>query len=190
MTKHRIWPFLSVLVALAPLCASISAISPVWVASSYFKAGTNCIYLGGVTFTYSAGVTNQNLTVSYSAAMVNPTLKVPTLGITDLNYNIVSGVVYLYIQVVKYTSTYLTFNVDVNQNLYLSTLKLTYMALDNSFTPAFSMNYFFPVRLHIFRTLREMGPTSITKPSSILRPQRGLYSTPATRTFYFRFCTT
>lgn len=82
--------------------------------------------------------------------MINTTLKVPTMGITDLNYQIVSGRVYLLIQVVKYTVTYLTFNVKVNDNSYLTTLKLTYMALDNLFKPAFSMNYNFPVRVMIY----------------------------------------
>ncbi len=76
---------------------------------------------------------------------MNSTLKKPTLGITDLNYQIAVGKIYLLIQVATYTTTYLTFNVIVNANLYLTTLKLTYMALDNLFKPPFSMNSYFPV---------------------------------------------
>jgi hypothetical protein len=98
-----------------------------------------------VTFTYTLGSVSQISTITYSTAIINTTLKKPTLGITDLNYQIVSGQIYLLINVVKYTSTSLTFNVTVNANLYLKSLKLTYMALDNLFTPAFSMNNYFPV---------------------------------------------
>ena len=98
-----------------------------------------------MTFTYTVSSGNQNSTITYSAAIVNTTLKVPTLGITDLNYQIAGGKIYLLIQVVNYTSTSLIFNVRANSSRILTTLKLTYMALDNLFTPAFSMNYFFPV---------------------------------------------
>ena len=76
---------------------------------------------------------------------MNGTLKKPTLGITDLNYQIAVGKIYLLIQVVSYTNTFFNFNVLVNANLYLTTVKLTYMALDNLFTPPFSMNNYFPV---------------------------------------------
>jgi len=77
--------------------------------------------------------------------MVNATLKVPVLGITDLNYKILAGRVQLLIEMVKYTVSYCTFNITVNANSNLLALKITYMALDNSFQPAYSMNYYFPV---------------------------------------------
>lgn len=51
------------------------------------------------------------------------------------------------IKVMVYTATSLTFNVQANVNNYLQTLKLSYLAVDNLFTPAFSMNYYFPVPL-------------------------------------------
>ena len=43
--------------------------------------------------------------------MVNTSLKVPTLGITDLGYLIASGRLYVLLKVVKYTATYMIFNV-------------------------------------------------------------------------------
>lgn len=154
-----------------------------------FQSRYNCCYSGGVTFTFSGGATTQNLTITYSSSIVNSNLKVPTLGITDLNYQIASGKVYLLIQVVKYMPTYLTFNVQVNMNSYLTTLKMTYMALDNSFTPAFSMNYFFPVTLFLFRVYSKADPTSATKPSLTSLPQQESLSTPAMKTYYCLFCT-
>jgi hypothetical protein len=83
--------------------------------------------------------------------MVNSNLKVPTLGITDIDFLISSGKIYLLIQVVQYTATLLKFQVQVATSSSLSLLKMTYMALDNSFTPPFSMNYFFPVPLNPLR---------------------------------------
>jgi hypothetical protein len=67
------------------------------------------------------------------------------MGLTNINYLIQSGRVFMQVKVKSYTSTGLTFQVDVNTKSYLSLMALTYMALDSSFTPAFSMNYFFPV---------------------------------------------
>lgn len=66
------------------------------------------------------------------------------MGITNLDYTISAGEFLLQVKVTNFSSTYLIFQVIVNQNSYLRVLSLTYMALDNSFTPAFSMNYFFP----------------------------------------------
>ena len=88
---------------------------------------------------------SQNLTVTYSTPIINTDLKVPTLGITDLGYQIPSNEIQIYVVINRYTTTYLRMQLQFNQNTYVKTLKLTYMALDNTFTPPFSMNYFFPV---------------------------------------------
>lgn len=85
--------------------------------------------------------------------MVSSSLKVPTLGITDLGYKIQSGEIMVLLVIVRYTTTHLIFQTQVNDNSRLNNLKITYMALDNSFTPAFSMNYFFPVNYFLCRTL-------------------------------------
>lgn len=122
--------------------------------------------------------------------MVNTSLKVPTLGITDLSYLISNGRMYILIEVVRYTSTYMIFNVQVNANSYLSQLKLTYMALDNSFTPAFSMNYFFPVKNTIYRELAKMDQTSTYNTMLTSQPQQESYSTPAIKTYYYPSSTT
>ena len=90
--------------------------------------------------------------------MIQTSLKVPTMGITDLNYQIAGGVFLLQVQVISYSKTGLSFQVIVNTSPYLKILKMTYMALDNSFTPAFSMNYFFPVFIRLFRTLINIIP--------------------------------
>ena len=71
----------------------------------------------------------------------------PTLGITDINYSIVAGTVLIKIEVMNYTSTGLSFRVVVNTQNNLVFVALTYMALDASFTPAFSMNDYFPVKM-------------------------------------------
>lgn len=122
-----------------------SSSPPVWVSSSFFKAGKITIYLGGVTFSLTGGATTQTGSLAYSTSMVQSSLKVPCMGITDLRYQISSGVFLLQVQVISYSRTGLSFQVIVNTNPSLKILKMTYMALDNSFTPAFSMNYFFPV---------------------------------------------
>lgn len=134
--------FRSCLVLIVGLCllglTESASSPPVWVPSSYFKAG-------GVTFVFGSGTsTSQNSTIVYSSAIVNTNLKKPTLGITDLGYVIATGRIYLLIMIETYTLTQMTFSVAVNLRSCLTSLKLTYMALDNSFTPAFSMNYFFP----------------------------------------------
>ncbi len=77
--------------------------------------------------------------------MTSTSLKVPCLGITDLSYKVQTGAIQLLVSIVQYTTTFLKFETKVNANIRLSALKLTYLAIDNSFTPAFSMNYFFPV---------------------------------------------
>jgi hypothetical protein len=79
--------------------------------------------------------------------MVNPSLKLPSLGITDINYLIIGGRVLVQIEVRTHTSTGLSFRVIVNTRTNLILLKLTYMALDNSFAPPFSMNRYFPVNI-------------------------------------------
>jgi hypothetical protein len=100
-----------------------------------------------LTFVFTAsGSTSQNVTVTYSSPIINTNLKVPVLGITDLGYQIVSRAAQVQLKVEQYFTTFMKFSVSCNLNSYLSTLKLTYMAIDNSFTPAFSMNYYFPVR--------------------------------------------
>lgn len=106
----------------------------------YRHAGIN-------TFNYGPGNANQNGTITYSSPIVNATLKVPTLGITDFTYTIAASKMQILIKVVLYSATSLTFNVIANVNNYLSVLKLGYMAVDNNFAPAFSMNYYFPVTL-------------------------------------------
>ncbi len=132
---------------------SISSSPPVWVASSFFKAGKTSIYSGAVTFAFTGGSSNQTGSITYSSAIVQTTLKVPTLGITHLDYQINSGAFLIHIVVTACSVTGMTFRVAVNSGTNLRTLKMTYMALDNSFTPAFSMNYFFPVTIKLFRTL-------------------------------------
>lgn len=72
--------------------------------------------------------------------MTNATLKNPVLGITDLNYQIVGGVVQLYVAFETVTTTGMKFSVQVNKNSYLKTIKLTYLAIDNAFPPAVSLN--------------------------------------------------
>lgn len=114
----------------------------------------------------------QNTTVIYSSAITNTNLKVPTLGITDLGYKVQSGDIMMLVVVVRYTQTYLIFQTQVNANSRLNTLKITYMALDNSFTPAFSMNYFFPVLLPLSRTSTRMGVHGRFNTSSTSQLQR------------------
>ena len=75
------------------------------------------------------------------------------MGLTDLNYLIQDGRMLLQVQVVAFSPSGLTFSVTVNTRNNLNLMALTYMALDNSFTPAFSMNYFFPVSMMPFSTL-------------------------------------
>lgn len=65
------------------------------------------------------------------------------------------------VKVQSYTKTGLTFQVTVNSVSNMQTLMLTYMAIDNNFTPAFSMNYFFPVLLHPFSKSANPGPPFI-----------------------------
>jgi hypothetical protein len=73
------------------------------------------------------------------------------MGITNINYLIASGKLFMEVKVTTYSSTGFTFQVSVNVKTYLTMLELTYMALDASFTPAFSMNYYFPVYLSLSR---------------------------------------
>jgi hypothetical protein len=61
------------------------------------------------------------------------------------------------IQVSAYSKTGLTFTVNINNKTNLITLKMTYMALDNLFTPAFSTNYFFPVYSILIRVSEKAG---------------------------------
>jgi hypothetical protein len=49
------------------------------------------------------------------------------------------------------------------------------MALDNSFTPAFSMNYFFPVQKELFRELIRIEQVYTHNSSLILLNLQGLY---------------
>ena len=93
--------------------------------------------------------------MTYSTPIVNTDLKVPVLGITDLGYSIASEIK-LWIVIRGYTTTYLRFQVQGNTKSNLNELKLTYMAIDNTFTPAFSMNYFIPVTVHLFRESTEI----------------------------------
>ena len=93
----------------------------------------------------SASTANQLLTVTYSTPVVHTNLKVPTLGITDLGYQIPGNEVLVFIVLDGYSSSYLRMSLQFNDNTYVSTLKLTYLTIDNTFTPSFSMNYFFPV---------------------------------------------
>jgi len=101
---------------------------------------------GAVTFTYSTtSNTNETMTVTYSSAMKNSTLKNPVLGITDLQYIITSYTISLSVLYTAKTTTSLTFRVVVNANSNLKTLKITYLAIDNAFAPAVSLNYYMPV---------------------------------------------
>ena len=77
--------------------------------------------------------------------IVNTDLKVPTMGITDLGYNIVGNDIVVQVKVQQYTQTYLRANVNFNRNSYMTNMYLSYLAVDNSFAPPLSMNYFFPV---------------------------------------------
>lgn len=95
-----------------------------------------------MTFAFSSSsATSETATISYDAAINYTSNKRTCLGITDLNYLIVSGRIMLQVQTVAYTSTYFQFRVNVNQNSYLKMLKLTYFILDASFAPPFSMNF-------------------------------------------------
>ena len=81
------------------------------------------------------------MTVTYSSAMTNSTLKAPVLGITDLQYIISSYTISLSVLYTSRTTTSFTFAVNVNANSNLKTLKITYLAIDNAFAPAVSLNY-------------------------------------------------
>lgn len=89
--------------------------------------------------------------------MINTTLKVPTLGVTDINYLISGGRILFQVKVSGYTTTGLTFSVTINVKNYLTLLQMTYMALDNTFTPAFSMNQFFPVQSPLSRASHNLA---------------------------------
>jgi len=159
--------------------------SPVWIASSYFKAGS-------ITFTFSTlTTTSQNSTITYSSALINTTLKVPTLGITDLGYIIQTGRIYLLLDIVSYTTTNLKFQVDVNQNNCLTSLKITYMALDNMFKPAFSMRQYYPVFISLLRLLKLTAQQLPSTHSStlILPHQLELLLIPVMKTYFFPSCT-
>ena len=129
--------------------------------------------------------------MTYTTPIINTDLKVPTLGITDLGYQIPSNEIQIYIVVNRYTTTYLRMQLQFNQNTYVKTLKMTYMALDNTFTPAFSMNYFFPVLPYLCRgltgTVRQVFRCS-TMSTSPGPP--GFFWTPPTRTCSYPSCTT
>ena len=47
---------------------------------------------------------------------------------------------------------------QANTNANINNLKLSYLAIDNTFTPAFSMNFFFPVPLSLYRESAETAP--------------------------------
>lgn len=79
--------------------------------------------------------------------MVNSTLKKPCLGIANMTFNIISKTINLQISVASYSTTSLTFNVYVNSNPVLTSLALRYLAVDNKFAPAFSMNMYTPVNM-------------------------------------------
>ena len=73
------------------------------------------------------------------------------MAIRDIQYGIVNKQILFQVYITNYTSAGLKFGVITNSKSYLTILKLTYMALDNLFTPAFSMNRFFPVKIILFR---------------------------------------
>lgn len=148
MIKNYLAIAVAILIFMVVEIRANSSSPPVWVSSSFFKAGTSRINLGSVTFVYTGTSTTQSSSITYSSAIVNTGLKVPTMGITNINYQIASGRCLMQVKVISYTTTGLTFQVVVNTVSYLQTLMLTYMALDASFTPAFSMNYYFPVSMH------------------------------------------
>lgn len=101
--------------------------------------------IGAVSFVFSSpSVTSQNATIVYSSALTSPSLKTPTLAITDLDYFFQGGKMSLMLIVVSNSQSGLQFGVQIAVSSTLHLLKLTYMALDSSFQPAFSMNYFFP----------------------------------------------
>jgi hypothetical protein len=81
------------------------------------------------------------------------------LGIADVNLVIASARVYLQMEVVQFTATMMNFQVTVTTISYLSVLKMTFMALDNSFTPPFSTHFFFPVAIYLCRTSIKTVPS-------------------------------
>ena len=83
--------------------------------------------------------------MTYAIPIINTDLKKPTLGITDLGYDIVGGEIQIYLEVIQFAVTHVKVKAQFNRNSYIKTLKMTYLAIDNTFTPAFSMNRFFPV---------------------------------------------
>ena len=130
------------------------------------------------------------MTVTYTTPIVNTDLKVPVLGITDLGYTIAADIK-LWIVVRGYTTTYLRFQVQGNTKANLNLLKLTYMAIDNTFTPAFSMNYFIPVTISSFRESIEIAPLASLLASmlTLLGPQEFFLTLP-TRMYFYPSCTT
>jgi hypothetical protein len=107
---------------------------------------------GAVTFTYSTqSTTSETMTVTYSNAMTNSTLKAPVLGITDLQYIISSFTIDISVLYTARTTTSFTFLVEVNANSNLKLLKITYLAIDNAFTPAVSLNYLKTVNDYVCR---------------------------------------
>ena len=131
------------------------------------------------------------MTVTYTTPIVHSNLKVPTLGITDLGYQIPSNEIQIYIVVNRFTRSYLKMQLQFNQNTYLKTLKLTYMAIDNTFTPAFSMNYFFPVHPYPCRESTGTAQPALDSNTTSTSPDRpGSPSTLPMRTSSFHSCTT
>lgn len=128
------------------------------------------LHLGPVNFAFTGTSTTQSSSLTYSSAIVNTNLKVPTMGLTNLNYLILLGRALLQVKVTSYTATGLTFSVTVNTRTNLNLMALTYMALDNSFTPAFSMNYFFPVSIISFRALPKQEAISTHNSTLISQP--------------------
>lgn len=145
------------------------------------------MHLGNINFIFTSLTgTNQIASLTYNSAIVNSTLKRPTLGITDFQYKIVSGNIFFLIEVTSYTTTGLTFEVMVNKKSYLTTLKMTYMALDSLFTPAFSMHRLKAVIIILTRTfISTIQGASLSTTKLILHNQPASNSFKQIKMFYF-----
>lgn len=64
---------------------------------------------------------------------------------THSQYTITGRYLKLLVAMQTYGQTFMTYSVTVNRNSNLRNLQLTYLAVDTSFSPPFSMNRFFPV---------------------------------------------
>ena len=107
----------------------------------------------------------QDADIVYNTPITNTDLKVPVMGITDLGYQINNGKIDFELKVIGKSTTYFRFRAQFDKNSYLRWLKITYMAIDNSFAPAVSLNFYFPVRPFLYSNLIELDHTILHTPS-------------------------